>query len=808
MSPKVYKQKKTDKIAYPLGGFGAGMFCLSGEGMYRAFSLRNEPNLTKNPNIFASVTLKRKDGENISRVLEGQVGYSKVFGYASPGPDYSPGNGMSLANFGLPRFEKCTFTSKFPFASIKLGDSSLPFSASIEGFSPFIPSSPDDSSLPVASVKYTFKNSSDEPLDLVFYFSSMNFMEHAWEHEAFEARYTESIPNGFMFTEKALPQKPYTRGDFAVTLDKCANVNTDFFRGGWWDPFTILWKEIQNAATPSKSADDNKSPGASLSHAFTLKPKSSYSVSVRFAWYVPDTFLRFGHNLDNDADDIAKGRPCHRPWYADKFDSARAVMRYYRKNHARLYRETKKFSDALYKSTLPLEILDAVTSNLSILKSPTVLRQTNGDMWAWEGCTDLWGSCHGSCTHVWNYAQAICHLFPSLERSLRFTEFNVSQDERGHQQFRSSLPIRPVGHDFHAASDGQLGGIMKLYREWRISGDDNFILSLYDKMISSIEYCIRTWDPDGIGVLMEPHHNTYDIEFWGADGMCSSFYLGALKAVTLIGEHFGYDVKRYSELYSKGKEYLETVLFNGEYFYQIPEWKTLHAEFNIENEYKESKGILEAEGPKYQYGNGCISDGVLGAWLAKICGLGDILDREKVISHLLSIHKYNLKKDLRQHSNTQRPGYALGAEGGLLLCSWPHGGKPSLPFVYSDEVWTGIEYQVASHLALYGYKDEALDIVTTLRERYDGEKRNPFDEYECGHWYARALASYSLIEAFTLVSYDKRSRTLTVGKSDKPYKAFLAFDGGYTVVCYNNGEVTLEDTSGSIEIESIVTAVN
>ena len=561
---------------------------------------------------------------------------------------------------------------------------------------------------------------------------------------------------------------------------------------------------MRRGLTPSRKAEDERSPGAYLSHAFTIGAHKSYSVTVHFTWYCPDTLLRFGHDLDTDADDIAKGRPCHRPWYADKFDGADDVMRKYRKGYRRLYRDTARFTKALYSSDLPDPVIDAVASNLVILKSPTVMREVSGDMWAWEGCVDTWGSCHGSCTHVWNYAQAVCNLFPELERSLRHTEFFVSQDDRGHQQFRSSLPIRPVGHDFHAASDGQLGGIMKLYREWRISGDDDFILSFYDKMTESLEYCIRTWDKKEEGVLREPHHNTYDIEFWGADGMCSSFYLGALKAAYEIGEHFGRDVKRYKTLYEKGRKYLEETLFNGEYFFQIPEWETLEAKFDISKAYSSCKEILEREGPKYQYKNGCISDGVLGAFIAKISGLGDILDSEKVKSHLLSVYKYNLKKDLRTHTNTQRPGYALGKEGGLLLCSWPHGGKPSLPFVYSDEVWTGIEYQVAAHLALYGYKDEALEIVETLRDRYDGEKRNPFDEYECGHWYARALASYALIEAFSGVSYDKRSGTLTVRRADKPYKAFLAFDSGYTVVCVDGDKVSLDFTVGKIKIGNLL----
>ena len=171
-------------------------------------------------------------------------------------------------------------------------------------------------------------------------------------------------------------------------------------------------------------------------------------------------------------------------------------------------------------------------------------------------------------------------------------------------------------------------------------------------------------------------------------------------------------------------------------------------------------------------------------------------------SHLLAVYKYNLRRDLSTHENPQRGGYALNGEGGLLLCSWPHGGKPSIPFIYSDEVWTGIEYQVAAHLASFGYQKEALDIVTILRARYDGEKRNPYDEYECGHWYARAMASYALLNGFTGVRYDAVTRTLYAGKGD--YTVFLATEKGYGLVSSGEGQVHVETVSGKIEIEKIV----
>ena len=427
-----------------------------------------------------------------------------------------------------------------------------------------------------------------------------------------------------------------------------------------------------------------------------------------------------------------------------------------------------------------------------------------------EGCGDSSGCCHGSCTHVWNYAQALPHLFPSLERTLRETEFGPSQDESGHQQFRSALPIRPVAHDFHAAADGQLGGIMKVYREWRISGGQDWLRGLWPKVKRSLDYCIATWDPGHKGWVEEPHHNTYDIEFWGPEGMCTSFYLGALQAAALMGEALGEETPLYVELLAHGIAKAEADLFNGEYFFQRIEWKNLRAQNPMENKSMvgsystEARAIFEREGPKYQYGNGCLSDGVLGAWLALVCGVGQVLNRQKVASHLLSVHKYNLKTDLSGFANPQRPTYACGDEGGLVLCTWPKGGELSLPFVYSNEVWTGIEYQVASHLMRMGHVKEGLDIVRTCRTRYDGRVRNPFDEYECGHWYARAMSSYALLFGLSGARYDAVDKTLYLEPAMKgDFRSFLSTATGYGTVGVKHGKPFFEPKSGSVEIREI-----
>jgi len=504
--------------------------------------------------------------------------------------------------------------------------------------------------------------------------------------------------------------------------------------------------------------------------------------------------------------------PTYVPWYATQFENIRAVAKHWRSNYAELRRSSAAFRDAFHDTTLPPEVVEAVAANLTILKSPTVLRQHDGRLWCWEGCNDSSGCCAGSCAHVWNYAQAICHLFPTLAQGMRQTEFFDGQDASGRQAFRVNLPIAPGGGAFDA-SDGHLGEIMKAHREWRISGDDAWLKRFWPRIKSAMDYAIHTWDPRHTGLLEEEHHNTYDINYFGPDGHCGSFYLGALAAASAMGRAVEDDVALYEELRLKGRKRMEKELYNGEYFIQTVQKNGLSHNFRPLDPsgqsayYREVAGKVNEQGPKYQYGTGCLSDGVLGLWMARVCGVEDeLVDPVMVRSHLLAIHKYNLKHDLSEHANPQRPTYAMGNDGGLLLCSWPRGGKPLLPFVYSDEVWTGIEYQVASHLILAGRVEEGLDIVRTCRKRYDGVRRNPFNEYECGHWYARALASYALLQSLSGARYDAVEKTLHLDpRVEGDFRAFISTATGYGTVGVKDGKPFVDAASGTIEVESIET---
>jgi uncharacterized protein (DUF608 family) len=542
-----YSGKYLSRIAFPVGGIGAGMFCLEGTGAISHMSVRNRPEVFNEPPMFAAISVK--DRENGTKVLEGQVPEWKHFGQPNSG------NGSSGATYGLPRFKNCSFLARFPIATIELNDEDVPLSVSIKGWSPFIPTDADNSSLPAGALEYSFKNTSNSKVEAVFSYNTRNFMKQSGGKGT-----VRPIAGGFILSEEGTKENPEKKGDFAIfTSEPGTIVDHCWFRGGWWDPLTITWNTILKGGTRNSPASDIDAPGASLYVPFSVDPGETKTIRLMMVWYVPDTNMKYGQDSTEPDEEECTDPNCschdpfYKPWYSGKFANINEIANYWKTNYTDLLSKSELFSNSFYDTSIPPEVIEATASNLTILKSPTVLRQRDGKLWNWEGCGDNSGCCAGSCEHVWNYAQAIPHLFPKLERTLRETEFGPSQDKEGHQTFRAALPIRPVATTFYAAADGQLGGIMKIYRDWHISGNTDWLRKMFPKVVESMDYSIRTWDPRYTGTLEEPHHNTYDIEFWGPDGMCTSFYLGALKAISEMGSYLGEDMEKYQALYMRGK---------------------------------------------------------------------------------------------------------------------------------------------------------------------------------------------------------------------------------------------------------------
>ena len=133
--------------------------------------------------------------------------------------------------------------------------------------------------------------------------------------------------------------------------------------------------------------------------------------------------------------------------------------------------------------------------------------------------------------------------------------------------------------------------------------------------------------------------------------------------------------------------------------------------------------------------------------MAHVCHLGYLADPRNIRTTLQSIMKYNYKPSLADHFNCMRT-FALGDEAALLMASYPDG-QPANPFPYFSEVMTGFEYTAAIGMLYERHIDNGLRCIASIRERYDGLKRNPYDEAECGHHYGRAMISWAEVLALT-----------------------------------------------------------
>jgi non-lysosomal glucosylceramidase len=166
-------------------------------------------------------------------------------------------------------------------------------------------------------------------------------------------------------------------------------------------------------------------------------------------------------------------------------------------------------------------------------------------------------------------------------------------------------------------------------------------------------------------------------------------------------------------------------------------------------------GADDTENPQYQVGEGCLVDQLLGQYLADVAGLGPLLDPSHIQKTAASIHHYNYRRSMADHDNVQRT-FVLNDESALVICDYGKAKRPRIPFPYFAEAFTGSEYSAAVLMLYHGMAKEGVECIGSIRARYDGEKRNPWDEAECGHHYARAMAAWSGVAALSGFRYDGR----------------------------------------------------
>ncbi len=800
---KHYDSEHLFNIALPLGGIGTGTVSLGGRGELRDWEIMNKP-----AKGFSTV-VKGNNAPFFAIWVKSPSGTPKASGLMGPMDplEYQHYEGRPINHHGLPRFRNASFDAAYPFGQVRLTDPKIPVEVVIKGFNPLIPGNADDSGIPVAVLSYEVTNPTDGPLDVSVCGTMRNFIgvdgsqiEKDWKGDVIPLGAKKNINayradgpvKGIFMTSDGVPADSPAWGTIALATTAGSGVtyrrssrNNDWENAllDFWDDFSVDGELTDK----TELVDDD--PMASLAVRKEIPARSSRTFTFLISWNFPNrrawARFEFGHGKETVGN-------YYSTQYKDAWEAAaRTVPRL-----PDLERETLKFVNALLSSDFPDAAKEAALFNLAVLRSQTVFRLPDGHMFGWEGIMDENGSCFGSCTHVWNYEQATAFLFGDLARSMRDVEFNHATDEAGKMSFRVVLPLAKAREYDRVAADGQLGCVMKMYRDWQLSGDNAFLKKSYDKVKKALAYAWIPggWDANQDGVMEGSQHNTMDVNYIGPNPEIGFWYMGALRAMSEMAKFMkdGAFAAKCDSLFQKGSRWMDEHLFNGEYYeHIIGDPKTLEP-LDWENN-------PAAQVPDYQVGKGCLVDQLVGQSMAHLCGLGYLAKPENLKTTLRSIMKYNYRIGFGDHFNNMR-SYALGDESGLLVASWPKG-RLKVPFPYFGEVWTGLEYTAAAGMVYEGLIDDAVKVVRSARDRSDGRKRNPFSEPECGHQYARSMASWALIPALSGFRYSGVEQTMTFNAADGVY----FWSNGSA---YGTARIASEGKKKTAEIEVLGGTVN
>ncbi len=763
---KKYDRHHLARIALPLGGIGTGTVSLGGRGDLRDWEIMNRPAKGFIPGgrfsgaPFFALYARPKKADAVTRLLEGPLEYF----------EYEGASGSQTSNHGLPRFPDCSFAAAYPFGQVSLSDPNVPVDVRLEAFTPLIPCDADRSGLPVAVLRYVVTNKMDTPLDISVCGTIPNFIGHDGTEGTSKGnqnrfRASDSF-HGLYMTSKDVDRTAAQWGTIALATPSGTGISmrTAWKKIGWGSSLLDFWDDFStDGILEGRKADGDDTPNASLAVKTELAPGERRTVTFLLAWHFPN---RYTWTPESPEEGCCEGGACCDDgdrignYYTAQYEDAWDVVEKVGPHLNTLETDTVKFVAAFCQTDLPEVVKEAALFNLSTLRSQTCFRTPDGLLFGWEGCNDDAGCCLGSCTHVWNYEQSVAFLFGDLALKMREVEFVHATRDDGMMSFRVSLPIERAQNIAHAAADGQMGCLMKIYRDWQLSGDDDTLHRLLPNIRKALAFCWIPggWDADQDGVMEGCQHNTMDVEYYGPNPQMNIWYLGALRAAEEMTRYAGDDAfaDRCRALYKKGRDWIDKHLFNGEYYEH--EIRTPGQANNVAESLQVGMGATDLSSPDYQLGRGCLVDQLVGQYMAHVCGLGYLVDENHVRTTLRSIMKYNLREGLGDHFNIMR-SYATGEESALLMASYPKE-RPDNPFPYFTEVMTGFEYTAAIGMLYEGQTDEGLLCITNIRERYDGRKRSPFDEAECGHHYARAMAAWAAHLALTGFQFSAVEKTM------------------------------------------------
>lgn len=728
----------------PLGGVGTGNLCLSGDGSLRQWQIHNKVNhLGYVPFGFFALRWRRPDGRVDACVLQTKRFWADD-GFVPPptSSDHVVPAELKKTLGSLNFATDSQFRAGYPVAELELDmPEGCPFGVHMRAWSPLVPENAFDSAWPVAIFEITVVNQGEgnEP------FAVLASLQNAvgWngaslildsETNGYGGNVNQPIPDGILLSNLSLDGDHPSWGEMALACldqepDRCLAYTG---AGELWRMFLsgTLGEARQPGASPKGSTWNS-----AIAVSGTVKAGESWTRTFAIAWHFPNRYVDWGQ-IESV---VPAGKS--RFYLGNKYASRGGIAGWLPELKSRLpeLRERTLRYAEITGVGLPDSARDAVLSNVANLRTNVCLWTEDGRFYGFEGGhgASTWlgehgigGCCPMNCTHVWNYEQALVELWPELFQSMRDTDWNVNLSPSGKLPHRVSLPVYVkkywdvvIGGPDNPALDGLFAAVLKSYQLARKIGPE-WLGSVWPQMKRAMDAVVALADEQGVINGEQP--NTYDIHLYGPNTFIGSQFLAALLAMSRSAGMLGEDGSGFWGLFELGSQNYDRICFNGEYFVQrVPE------------------GCNEP----YQFENGCATDQLLGQWWAHHLGLGYVLPQEHVRSAVQAIMRRNFRTGLEGFKQETRI-FASDHDSGLLVCTYEPGQRREVPLAYSDEVWTGLEYEFAALCAYEGMPDEALQVIDAARARYDGRERNPFNEIECGDHYIRALSSWSLPSAF------------------------------------------------------------
>ncbi|MDR0844795.1 MAG: hypothetical protein LBN71_06205 [Tannerella sp.] len=719
--PTTYAKSRNELryIGMPVGGINAGGVYLGGDGRLWLWDIFNdnregvEPKVIKWKHQANSRDIHCRDGacyvEPAQDIRPLKQGFALRFEYSGK---------TVVKQLQEKDWDDILFEAGYPVGVVRYIDNALPVEVTLRAYSPFIPLDEDDSGLPATILSFSFKNTGNAPVKI----SVSGWLENqVGIHSAQEIKGRfgallsrrrnrvvrqpglVAVDESLVMLEKADEMK--VRPDFGTLCITALDTNAQGYASLDPDDLSALF---DHATEDEREKPVQEHLTGAVQSVVSLPVGASVSADFAISWYFPNLKI---HDKIKDAGQ----------YYQTRFASALEVAHYIQKHFERLSSQTLLWAETWQDSTLPHWFLERTLINIDTLATSNCHRFSSGRFWAWEGV----GACHGTCTHVWQYAQAMGRIFPALERDCRErTDLGIALQPDGGIIFRAEMESRP-------AIDGQAGTVLRCFREHQMSANDAFLRRNWEN-IKKATLFILNQDKNGDGMEDTPLENTLDAVWDGEIAWIVGLCIAAVKAGQRMAEEAGDTAfaKTCADYVRKGSANMDKYLFNGEYYIHRPDKEKGRAKLGSYNT--------------------CHIDQVMGQSWAYQVGLGQILDNKKVRSALKSLWNYNFTSDVGTYIETHTGGraYALPGEGGMIMNTnpgnepKPYGENETWQLGYFHECMTGFEYEVASHLIAEGMTDEGLTMVRSIHDRYHAAKRNPYNEIECSDHYARAMASY------------------------------------------------------------------